>query len=747
MLHFFKVLKSISFPLVVTPLTMFNLTSNNYDVDNISLKDNFVNQINKIENDYNNSQFNISFNNVAVNGNFNYDKKLFTYGENLDELKNKLLNRSLYNVDKDTYDNKSCIQELITGKIENKNNSYLIFPNNKITRKTSYSKVCSNGYHNQLLPACGYNHIHNRGCMKTTKVKCRGCIPTTENLNYELSYNIDQFSNYFKNNYIDNKVFDFSKLIKVDYKNSFKSFNKNVLKFEFNKIYLKSKILNSFNNFYADYFFQSNQTKIDSEILNLLTDKIKENLLTDFGHYINKFLNINSKTWGSKHNISYWLEAIKYKDKNQIINELNDLNSTDVNQYLTTNNDKSINNYLWYQMYLIFNNKTLLKNINYEITYYTKLNSNNPVRKINLIDLYNNVNNDITYRIDNLNIVHNFEDQAIYVSDINLKSDNLNAYFNASNIGLIYNDELNNVKDLIKTPLISNGETWFKYNPKIDMNNIFTIKNYNLTDSKMYLLKNNLDQFSDLYKDDKLIEILTNLKSSPYITLKDLDWLNNLNDSNINLSSEYFSLYVKNISLKHYLSNGSVKFEIILADDNKIHWVINGFKVQLISFNKKYDVINSKDMNIDKNLIDKEYVLNNLLSFNDISNTNCFGFINTTKADFLDNLLIDLSIDKLSTDNYVINLSYKDNLNYINKHQFRIVDQPDNIVNKPDDNPNKPGDNDNQNNNIDNNNPNNDNKNQSLYWLILIPILVVILIVVGYLLFKNKIKDKNNVKK
>lgn len=748
MLHFKKVIKTLCFPLVFTPFIFVNSNSNIFAINNTNLQNKSSLDIKEIENNYSNSQFNISFENIAYKGLFSYNQKLFTYGENNNELKNKLLSKSLVNSNQDVYDYKSCIQELTTGNIIYKNNSYQIVPNNKITRNMQYKKVCATGYHTSLLPKCGKTHSHTRSCMKTVKNTCYGCINTTENLSYQLSFNNDEFNNYFKMNNIDNAVFNFSKLIKIDYQNSFKSFNRNILKFKFNSIYLKSKIFSSFNSFYANYFYNTYKNSIDKQILDLLVKKIQENLITDYSHYINQFLNINTKTYGLKTNIKYWIEALTYKDKNQIITDLNKLKDNDISSYLKTNSDNATNNYLWYQLYLIFSNKELMKQINYQITYYTKLNSNNPIKTINIVDLYNNVNNDITYRIDNLNIVHNFEDQAIYVTDINLKTDNLNAYFNADNVGLINNDDLNKDKEIVKTPLLNNAETWIKYNPEVDINNIFAIKKYNSIDSKTYLLKNKFDDFSDIYKNDLLIQKLTNLKQSPYITLKDVDWLNNLKDDQINLSSEFFKLYVKQINLKHYLSTGTVKFMVLLSNQKWLEFLVDGFKIQVISFNKKYENIKLKDLDVDESSIDKEFVLNNLLSFNDVENVNSFGFINTTKIDFIDNLLVDLSIQN-DKENIDVKLSFKDSTNTIINHQFNITkNNTDNNETNPD-KPNLPPDNNNSDSDLDKPNDNvnqiqNNNSNNRLYWLISIPVSILILSIVSYLLFKRKRKVINN---
>ncbi len=658
--------------------------------------------------------FNVNYSNIALSASFQYNSNVITYSNDINKSKNEMLKGSLINLSESDIYFKTSYDELINGTITYHNGLYSINPK-EIEREYDYKEKCKEGRHPFLIQ-CNLNHLHSKKCIKTEWRECKGCIPTKKILVNKLNFNEFEFDRFFKANNINKDIFDFAKLIEVDYSNSYKFYNRNILSFKFNFDYYKAKILLSYNQYLAHKFYLNYHNKINNNLFEIMYEKIKSGYITDYFHYLPTWLGINVSNFGVKHNITYWLQSMEYKDVNTIIYELNQLEKIHLINYLNVNNDWLTNDYLWHQIYKIFSDNDKLKNIYFKISYNTKLNNSNPPKIISLFELMNSQNNNITYYFSNLNIDHNFEDQAIYITDVSIESNSNNAYINYNNLGLVTQKNIDG-SDYKEIPKKQNGESWFKYNLPLDINNILTINSFDKEMSKKYILNKNLSSFaSDNRNNLNLVKILTDLKSSPYISLNDKDWLNNLNESNCFLNSDHFKKYISDISLKYYDSIGKIKVIIKLINQKIVSYDVTGFEKKTFQFN----VINN-EINTDYDgQIDMEFILNNLVCYlNDFDNKKLF-WVGTTKEDFIDNILEELNIE-YKNNKYIIDIKYKNKLSISEHKRFTLIKNNNSFPNKEQDNGKKTD----------------DNKN-NLYFLLFLILPIIAILVCLIIRKKNK---------
>lgn len=648
---------------------------NNKQIFNYEYKSNrFIFNVQDLNDNILDKSFTIKYQNNAKSGTYKYNNNFFVYGDDLNKMKNELFFSQASLETENNFNYFTCFQELEKSIIEFSNNTYNLKINN-IYREFSYLEKCGKK-HSKLLPNCGLNHIHNRGCMKSTLYNCTGCIPVTKKLKYDLSFNQNEFNDYLKSRIIDNKIFNFSKLLNFDNNNSIKFFNKNILSFSFNNLYLKSVIMNSFNKYFASEFEKLYTNKIDSDILDLIIQNIKTNKITTFDHYVSKYLNININYYSFKNNIQYWLDLLEYKDKGEIIYELNNLKETDFSLYIKKYNLQETNNYIWKQLFIFFSNKENLKNVFFNINYKTKLNSSNPIKQISLLDLINKQNSYISYNFSNSELEHNFYEEAIHVSYIKMSSNSKFSYVWISNIGI---NILNNNWENINIPTEEKPNTWFTFNPKIDYSKIINVNNINEIDSKKFLFENNIIGFPSENININFFNIVFDLNKTIYLSFLDKELLNNLNKNDAILNSNFFKKYIKNIEMIPFDSLGKISVKIKFKDNTELFFDIKGFNSKTISHTNILKEIELSHLNIEEfSNINRDYIMNNLISYLDYKPINSMIYINTSKLDFETNMLNSIKITN-NKQELLINIEYKNNTNKLETINIKIIN-PGNLI-------------------------------------------------------------------
>lgn len=647
----------------------FNIIQNKEVINFIQKKNKFIFDINKLNDNILNKSFNIQYKNYAKSGHYKYDNNFFVYGDNIEKMKNELFFSQASMENENDFNYLTCFQELEKSIIEFSNNKFNLKISD-IYREFSYLEKCGKK-HSKLIPNCGLNHIHNRGCMKSFLYDCTGCIPVTKKLKYDLSFNQQELDDYLKSRIIDNKIFNFSKLLNFDNENSIKFFNKNIVSFSFNWIYFKSIIMNSFNNYFANEFRNIYENKIDNEIFELIIENIKSNKITTFDHYVSKFLKVNNNNYSIKHNVQYWLDLLEYKDKKEIIYQLKNLKETDFSMYIKKYNLSQTNNYIWKQLYIFFSNNENLKNVYFNINYKTKLNSTHFPKKISLLNLINKKDSYISYNFSNSELTHNFLDEAIHISQLKITSFSKYSYVEMNNIGI---NTLNNNWENINIPLETKPNTWFTFNPKINYSKIINVNKVNEIDSKEFLFKNNITGFASDNININFFNIICNLNKTIYISFLDKELLESLNVKDLFLNSSFFKKYILEIKMTPFDSLGKIEVLIKFIDSTNSSFYVSGFKSKVVSHTNIMQEINILKLNIHElSNINKNYILNNLISYVDYKPINSMVYINTNKLDFETNSLKSIKIIPNSKKEIKINLEYKNELNDINEINIKII--------------------------------------------------------------------------
>ena len=612
------------------------------------------------------NNFNINFKNDLYSGTDEYQSDFLIYGNNLLESKNKIFSNSM--LENKNYQN--TYSSLVEGDIQKENDIYQIKPLQK--EWTQKIRLSCKKNHPRLVPKCNLDHHHNKKCMKTIYVECeQGCNFEYKNLSNTFSFNSFEFNNFFKSHYIDETEFDFSQLLKIDNDNSYKFFNQNVLSFKFNQDYLYAKILNSYNMFLAKTLYDDYQNLYDDEFLWKLISLILENKLTNFNEKIIQKIGIDIEHYNYKHNYLYWINLYEYKDKKELFDEMDKLEYIDFFEYQNDINLKNNSIYLWKQLEKIFFSKENLKNVFFEIHYKTKLNSNHLPKKISLFELWNGLNNNIVYDFSEFSNSGTFEDQSIYLSSINLKSsNNKNISINKNNLGINYFNLTDNT-NLFLVPFENDFSTWISFNPEISFSKIFKLSIPDSEISKQYLIKNNLMKLPSNINKVELIKKITMLKHSPFISIFDKELLNQFVDD-INLTDNVFSTMIKNIVVTAFDSKGEIVIEILFFNNEKIIIKIDEFMTKRISCFKKSETIMLSDLKMsDFSLIDKNYIIDNLIAYDDQDAINANIFVNTSKDDFLKNVLNNIDIN---ANNKFLNvdLKFKNSFNELATITFNI---------------------------------------------------------------------------
>lgn len=572
-------------------------------------------------------------NNLNENGTQNFKSNFLYYGDNYNEANKYIFDDAIKNINTNDYVN--GINEIKNGLVLYSNNQYQLNVN-------SYNRIkkirlpCGQK-HSRFVPKCNLQHIHDRRCMKTEYYDCLpGCTFEYKNVVDNIFFKNNEFDDFFKSHFINSLNFDFSRILVFDENKSYKFFNKSLLYFDINYDYLFANILDSYNFYFSNIFYNKYKNEINDVLLNKICYLIYTNKITNFKEPIINNIGINITNIDKVHDYRYWIELSKYKKLDELLIMLDDLDFMKYKDYYEENYFvKSKDKYLWLNLNKIFFNENYSKNIFFKIDYSTWKSENNSI-KISLYDLVKRQNNKIIYNFENN--YESFDNQAIKINSIQLNSKDYNLRF-GNKIGISIFNQLTN-KYLKKDINKFDQNSWIVFNEKINYQKIFLINNISEEESKNFLLKNEMYNYPSMLNKNEFVKKITSIKSSIFFNLID----NNLIETDINIYDDFFKEFINDIEVYNFDSIGKSVIELKFNNSTKSYIEVNGLKKIKLDINYIQQNININSLSVsDISNIDKQFIIDNLIEFNDTNLNQKIFKINLSKQDFLINVLDEIS--------------------------------------------------------------------------------------------------------
>lgn len=634
------------------------------------------------------------------------------------------------------------------------NGKNVLIPSNN---KSTYKALLKCGKKHTVRKVCSDpKHLHSRACSKLYSYDCTGCISGTEDVTFQKIFSNHEYDIALNSSMILSSEFDIGKLLKIKNDSYVKSFDKTFLTLNYNFDYLKSIMMGSFNLAYATEFLNNHSWMFPESLKKFISLSILQNKITIFDGLVPKYFGYTNKNYDQKHDIRYWMENLDLFSEEYIKQTISSLKIMDFGQYINKNKLSIKNHFIGKNLYNVFSNNDLLKNIILDIKY--ELGEKNKLKKhsISLFELINNKNNKLIYYFtENANSV-NSECQDIKINSISVRSNNNNViYLQNYQTSYYLEDKQNNLSYI---DFVSNND--YSFNDSKKFSNLFTALSYQENMGKELLIKNKVFGFAKDNLNETHFGVFSNFND--YIKPIDELIISNISNDSNNFLNNSLKKIIKNYKMVPNDYQGIIDIEINFIDDSTLKYQINGFeKIIDVGYSLYNQTINYSRLGIKyEDKIDKEYILNELIIYSDNEkfdkNKSLFS-TKLSKAEFK-NILKHFSIiynDKSSEINIVVNDNYNDfeykfiiNNDLKNEINNNVVNDKENKDDHKEINDNISSDN-----SANNNKSNNeiDGKNQfkkNDYWLIVgyaVPPLIFIVIAISLIYFL--VKRKRNKKK
>ncbi len=658
------------------------------------------------ENSFSISNNKISFHNTKLDAN----KYIFSNANiPLDSKSNKVINFS------------PVINDFINPtKITSNNNDYGLITSNNLSR---YSALLKCGKKHVGRKVCSDpKHLHNRGCTTSYWYECPGCINGTKDVSFTKSFSNTEYSNLLKSSMILNPEFQFGKLLKINKENYIKSFDKTFLTIDYNSDYLRAVMMGSFNLAYATDFYLNYSWPFSDSLKEFIASAILQNKITIFDGVIPKYFEYNELNYNEMHNIRYWIENSSKFTEEYIKETISKLEILDFGKFINEKNIEINNYFLGRNLYKIFKDENILKNIVFDIKFELGENNKYKSHTISLLDLINNKNNKLVYNYnENINSIRD-DFQDIGIDSIVVKSINQEVVY-VQNYHCGFYFEENGLLEYKKPiPNLSNNEFFKKQK---NLASLFTPVNYDKNKGKEILIKNKIFGLASENINEFNFGIFS--KFDEYIIPIDQLILSNISNDSFNFLNSVLKKIIQNYEMIPNDNLGIINIRITFVDDSVLEYQIKGFD-ELKNINIKIinESLNYSNINLKHDFaLTKEYILNNLIKYkNDYNDDSLYLFSTDLSKDEFIKVLKDIYID-IEKNNYTVKLIIDDN-NLNKNHVFFIKND---LLN------------------YDNNSFKNvDSKADNYLIGIYISVPIVILIILSSLLFvilKRKHKQKN----